>query len=233
MILKADDKEWLARAFPGLTPTSTGIVGVIEFRAAFDNDSSLFHILPEDSGPEGGGEILAGRFTVRIETRTAKYASALPALHIEEIEPSSDRHFGPDKSACLCSALEEDEFLTPDLQLQPFVEKLIIPFLYGQVFYSLNRRWPWPEYAHGATGLLESYGRFPVPTKLDSLVQALTECRESWPAIRAALLQRDYIKGHTACVCEKKDQIRRCHPQALKGIRQLQHDMRDAKKVIP
>ena len=154
-------------------------------------------------------------------------------LNIEEIEPSSDRHFGPDKSACLCSALEEDEFLTPDLQLQPFLEKLVIPFLYGQVFYSLNRRWPWPEYAHGATGLLESYGRFPIPAKLDSFLQTLTECRESWSAIRAALLQKDYIKGHTACICEKKDQIRRCHPGALQGIRQLQHDIRDAKKVIP
>jgi hypothetical protein len=233
MILKADDREWLARAFPGLNPTSTGLVGVIEFRAAFDSDSGLFQILGEDSPAEGGGLLLAGRFTVRIEARTAKYSSALPALNVEEIEPSPDRHFGPDKSACLCSALEEDEFLTPDFQLQSFLERLVIPFLYGQVFYSLKQCWPWPEYAHGATGLLESYGRFPVPAKLDSFLQTLTECRESWPAIRAVLLQRDYIKGHTACFCEKKDQIRRCHPGALQGIRQLRDDVRDAKKVIP
>jgi len=233
MILKADDREWLARAFPGLTPTGTGRVGVIEFRAALDSDSCLFQILGDDPLAESHGLALAGKFTVRVEERTAKSFSALPALYIEEIEPSSDRHFGPDKSACLCSALEEDEFLSPDFQLRPFLERLVIPFLYGQLFYSLNRRWPWSEYAHGATGLLESYGRFPVPAKLDSFLVALTQCGQAWPPIRAALLQRDYIKGHTACFCEKKDPIRRCHPGALQGIRQLQHDIKDSGKIIP
>lgn len=232
-MLKANDRNWLARAFPGLTPTDTSLAGVIELRAAFDSDSGLFQILSDDPLVEGRGLALAGRFTVRIEERTAKSFSALPALYVEEIEPSSDRHFGPDKTACLCGALEEDEFLSPDFQLQPFLERLVIPFLYGQIFYSLNQRWPWPEYAHGATGLLESYGRFPVPTKLDSFLLALTQCGQAWPAIQAALLQRDYIKGHTACFCEKKDQIRRCHPGALQGIRQLQHDIRESGKIIP
>jgi hypothetical protein len=232
-MLKADDREWLARAFPGLTPTDTCLAGVIELRATFDSDSGLFQILGDDPLVESRGLALAGRYTVRIEERTAKTFSALPALYFEEIEPSSDRHFGPDKSACLCSALEEDEFLSPDFQLQRFLERLVIPFLYGQVFYSLNQRWPWPEYAHGATGLLESYGKFPVPAKLDSSLVALIQCGQAWPPIRAALLQRDYIKGHTACFCERKDQIRRCHPRALQGIRQLQQDIKDSGKIIP
>ena len=204
---------------------------MIQFCAVFDSDSGLFQIQPDDL--VGRGLALNGRFNVQIEVRTVQSLSSLPALYVEGIEPSSVRHFGSDKSACLCSALEEDEFLTPDFQLQIFLERLVIPFLYGQVFFSLHHRWPWSEYAHGATGLLESYGRFPAPGKLDSLLLALTQCGEVWLPIRTALLQRGSVRGHTACFCERKDQIRRCHPVALQGIRQLQNDLREAKKIIP
>jgi hypothetical protein len=144
-----------------------------------------------------------------------------------------DRHFGADKSACLCSSLEEDEFLTPELQFRLVLEKLVIPFLYGQLFYSLNQRWPWSEYAHYVTGLLESYGKYPDPTKIENLVQMLMRCQDVWPAIRAALRQKNYIKGHTPCFCSKKDQMRRCHPNALRGIQQLQCDIQARKIVIP
>lgn len=232
-MLKASDRDWLARAFPGLTTTDAGLAGIIKFRAAFDSDSALFQILGDDPRAEDRGLVLEGEFAVRVEARSSRSFSALPAVYVEGIEPCSARHFGPDKSACLCSALEEDEFLTPDFQLQLFFERLVIPFLYGQVFYSLNQRWPWSEYAHGATGLLESYGRLSQPAKLDSFLQTLTQCQDAWPAIRAALLQKDYIRGHTACFCEKKDQIRRCHPGALEGIRLLQKNIRDARKAIP
>jgi hypothetical protein len=216
-----------------LALTDAGLAGVIKFRAAFDSDSGLFQILEDDLRTEGPGLVLEGEFAVRVEARTSRSFSALPAVYVEEIESCSACHFGPDKSACLCSALEEDEFLIPDLQFQMFFERLVIPFLYGQVFYSLNQRWPWSEYAHGATGLLESYGRLSQPSKLDSFLQTLAQCQDAWPAIRAALLRKDYIRGHTACFCEKQDQIRRCHPGALEGIRLLQKDIRDAKKAIP
>jgi hypothetical protein len=232
-MLKAGDREWLERAFPGLTPINTGLTGTIEFCGIFDSDSGLFQILSDGGPVEVGGLALTGRFTVRIEERTGKSFSALPALYVEEVEPTSNRHFGADKSACLCSALEEDEFLEPEFHLRLFLERLVVPFLYGQLFYSLNQRWPWPEYAHGATGLLESYGRFPGKDKIDSFLQALLQCQTDWPAIRAALLQNGYVKGHTACFCEKRDQLRRCHPAALLGIRRLQQDLRETKTPIP
>ncbi len=232
-MLKKDDEGWLCQAYPGLVPTHTGLAGTIEFNASYDAGSDLFRILGEGVPDEVGGLALAGRFEIRIEERTVKSFSALPALYVEGVEPSSDRHFGGDKSACLCSSLEEDEFLTPEFESRLFVEKLVVPFLYGQVFYDLHRRWPWSEYSHFATGLLESYGKFPDPTKIEGFLQTLMQYRNIWPAIRIALLQKDYIKGHIACFCEKKDQIRRCHPAALRAIQQLRCDIEKAKIVIP
>jgi hypothetical protein len=232
-MLKKDDEEWLREKYPGLLSAEAGVAGVIKFNASYDTGSSQFSLIAENVTDDTTGLILAGEFKVRIEERTAKIHSALPALYLEDIEPTADRHFGWDKSACLCSPLEEDEFLTPDLQFRLFIEQLVIPFLYGQLFYSINQRWPWSEYAHYATGLLESYGRYPDSTKAERILQALAQYRDIWPAIRIALLQRDYIKGHTLCFCERKDQLRRCHPGALKGIRQLHHDILELKIAIP
>lgn len=232
-MLKPGDEEWLSKLHPCLAVVDGAVRGTIEFTASYDSGRNLFRLLDDSEPAQTDGIVLAGKFTIRIEKRTAKVFSSLPALFIEEVEPVPDRHFGADKSACLCSSLEEDEFLKPELQFQPFIERLVIPFLYGQSFYTLNNSWPWPEYAHYATGLLESYGQCPDPAKAEAFLQTLTKFRDSWPTIRAALQQKDYIKGHTPCFCSKKDQIRRCHPKALRGIQQLQADIKAQEILIP
>lgn len=232
-MLKPEDEEWLCEAFSGLVPTDTGVAGLITFKAAYDSQRDLFTILGENASDDIAGLVLTGAFKIRIEERTVKAFSALPALYVDEIEPSTDRHFGGDKSACLCSSLEEDEFLTPEFQFKLFLERLVIPFLYGQIFFSSEGHWPWSEYAHYATGLLESYGNYPDPSKAAELLQKIMKYDDSWPAVKAALQQKGYIKGHTACFCSKRDQIRRCHPNALRGIQQLQSDIRVQRIAIP
>ena len=232
-MLKAGDEEWLSETHPGLALVDGAVRGTIEFAAAYDAARNLFQVLDANVLAQIEGVALAGRFTIHIEERTVKAFSSLPALFIEEMEPISDRHFGADKSACLCSPLEEDEFLTPTFEIRSFIEKLVIPFLYGQLFYSANQRWPWSEYAHFATGLLEAYGEHPDPTKIEGLLQTLWRYFDTWPAIRAVLQRKDYIKGHTPCFCPKKDQMRRCHPKALRGIQQLHSDIRGLKIGLP
>ena len=232
-MLTIGDEGWLYKAHPGLAPTDAGVAGKIEFIASYNEDTGLFQLLDCATDDVTHGAVLEGKFNIRIEERTERVYSALPALFIEEIEPVQDRHFGGDKSACLCSPLEEGEFLTPAFKYKPFIERLVIPFLYGQLFYSLNQRWPWPEYAHSATGLLESYGQHPIPAKIEWLLQTLARYLDAWPAIKTALQRRDYIRGHTPCFCQKKDQMRRCHPNALLGIRQLHSDIQALKVELP
>jgi hypothetical protein len=84
-----------------------------------------------------GGVKLNGSFKINVEERSDKAFSDLPALYVENVDTSMDRHFSQrDKSGCLCSPLEENEFLFPTFRFQPFIEELIIPFLYGQLYFT-------------------------------------------------------------------------------------------------
>ena len=154
------DSEWLASTYPGVSAKADTVAGVIEFAATYNGQTHQFLCLDNGAPDTVGGQRLSGRFDIRIQERVDKSVSALPALHVEGVDPTPDRHFNQtDKSACLCSPLEEQDFLAPHFDFRRYFEQLIVPFLYGQVFYSAEGRWPWFEYGHGAVGLLESYSR--------------------------------------------------------------------------
>jgi hypothetical protein len=224
-MLKRDDEEWLRSRYPALMPAGDAVTGTIDFRASYDVQANRFLILGDQVPDPAGGIALSGSFRIRIEERIDKSISQLPALYVEGVELVVDRHFNQgDKSACLCSPLEEQEFLEPEFQFTAFLERLVIPFLYGQRFYSAEGRWPWAEYAHGATGILEAYSKILEGNRAEECLRQLRR-DVNWPKIRSALQQRPHTKGHTPCFCAKMDQIRRCHPGALEGVRRLQHDL--------
>jgi hypothetical protein len=225
-MLTDEDKLWLREKHPGLAPVSEGVTGTIEFEAAYNKQSDRFFV-PCDGVANSGSVVLSGQFKIRIQERINKSFSSLPAVFVEEVDPISDRHFSQiDKTACLCSPLIENEFLVPKFQFEIFLERLVIPFLYAQVYYSREKHWPWSEYAHGATGLLEAYSKIADPSKADECLQKLALDANAWPRIKAALHQEPYVKGHTPCFCPKRNPIRRCHPRALEGIQQLRRDIR-------
>lgn len=224
-MLKDNDEQWLRANYPGLVRDGRTVTGTIEFSASYRSENNQFVILGEESADGESAEVLTSQFNIRIAERRDKSTSQLPAVFVDGVEPVPERHFNQkDQSACLCSPLEEREFLEPEFDFRLFVERLIIPFLYGQTFYSSHRRWPWGEYAHGATGILEAYSTVHDPTRAEACLQLLKEDR-NWLRIQAALGQKPYVKGHTLCFCEKRDQIRRCHPRALAGLLQLQRDL--------
>lgn len=199
--------------------------GAIQFRAGYDASINQFYLIEEGTSDPTGAVILSGKFQIRIEPRVDQSTSRLPALRVDEINPIADRHFNPaDKSACLCSPLEEDWFLQPELQFRGYMEQLVIPFLYGQVYFSSHDRWPWSEYSHGATGLLEAYARAKDRNRAAECLRLISQ-DSNWPRIRSALLQKPYVKGHTPCFCSSGERLRRCHPVALEGALQLQTDL--------
>jgi hypothetical protein len=233
-MLKDEDEQWLGQAYPGLVRDAKGVAGSIKFKATYNSQSGIFLILGDDVMDTVGGMALAGEFRIRVEEPSDKSIPALPAVYVEEVEMIADRHFNRiDKSACLCSPLEENEFLEPEFQFRFFLERLVVPFLYGQVFYSRNRCWPWSEYAHGSAGILESYFNIAEPARAEDCLRRLAQEGGVWPRLKAALQQEPYIKGHTPCFCPKKDQIRRCHPLALRGALRLQQDLRTLAIPIP
>jgi hypothetical protein len=225
-MLKESDEQWLRANYPTLVQHGEAVTGALPFRASYNSETNQFVVLGDRAAEDQGAVVLAANFKIRIQERTDKSTSRLPALWSEGVEPTPDRHFNPkDSSACLCSPLEEREFLEPEFRFSLFLERLIIPFLYGQVFYSSHRRWPWTEYAHGATGVLEAYSKLHDESRATECLRQLAQA-SNWRGICSALQQDPYIKGHTPCFCEKADQIRRCHPDALEGTRSLQRDLR-------
>ena len=229
-MLDATDKKWLRDHYPGLIEEGNTVIGTIEFRASYDRKGNWFRILGDEPAPEEA-VVLSGAFQIRMEERSDKSTSRLPALHVLNVDPSPARHFNQkDKTACLCSPLEEGDFLEPTFQFQAFLEQLVVPFLYGQLYYSAEKHWPWAEYAHGATGILEAYSVICEPELATDCLRQLRQ-DENWARVRSALMQEPFIKGHTPCFCAKMDHIRRCHPRALAGAIRLQTDL--AKLGIP
>lgn len=229
MLITDKDKKWLSSKYPGLKSKQNKISGLVEFTAAYDTDANCFRVIDKDTADEVKGLRLSGKFKIKIEERTNKSLSKLPTVFVEEVDHTSSRHFNQtDQSACLCSPLEEEEFLSPEFLFQPFFTKLVIPFLYGQIFYSEKGYWPWTEYGHGVVGLLESYFKANDPSKAQDCLDKLSkQDKQTWEKVQATLQRKSGIKGHTACFCPKMDHIRRCHPDAWKGILKLREDLKN------
>jgi hypothetical protein len=226
-MLSQGDEDWLRDFYPSLALAGDGVAGEIDFTASYDERRNLFFIVPNQSTEKITGMVLSGDFQIRIVDRTDKTFSQLPALFVDGIDPIPDRHFSQrDKSACLCNPFDEWDLLEPKFRFPEYLEQLVIPFLYGQVYFSLYRRWPWDEYAHGAAGILEAYSKNRGQGRVEECLRQIKLDSMNWPGIQAALQQEPYIKGHTPCFCGKLDHARRCHPRALEGARRLQEDLR-------
>ncbi len=226
-MITSEDILWLKKNYPVLVATQNGLTGTIEFTATYKKDGNLFLVIKNGGLNTLGGIELSGIFNIRLEERTDRTFSNLPALFIEEIKTDLDRHISRrDNTACLCSPLEEAEFLTPVFQFQHFFEHLVIPFLYGQLYFEKEGEWPWSDLSHGEIGILESYYRIKDSSKINECIEKLRSCGGWKTGIKTALLQKSDIKGHTACFCPKRDHIRRCHPEAWKGLVMLKNDIK-------
>ncbi len=235
-LLTAIDLLWLRENYPNLIPNDdlTELTGEIEFAATYNPESDQFLILSQGVENSIGGIEIREAYTVTIRQRKPDeyITSKFPAVIIEknQVNRIPDRHFNLDMSACICGPVEEAMYLKNRFDFPRFLQRLIIPFLYGQAYYEQFDRWPWPEYAHGATGILESYFLGEEPAFASICLRRL-EQDSNWPRIKALLLQKS-IKGHTPCTCGSTDFTRRCHPDAWQGLQQLQKDLREQKIKI-
>lgn len=232
-MLTESDRAWLLSRHPDIVFTEKGFSGDIHFTGVYDSELNKFFIPENDSPCELKGLRISGDFKIRLEERNDKTFSNLPALYVEDIGNDPDRHINQrDFSACLCSPIEEQEFRIPEFNFRLFWERLVIPFLYGQSYYSTHTKWPWKDYSHGSVGLLESYVSFNSSEKAKECIQKLSSDRNWSRSIRPLLLQKSDVKGHSYCICDKKDQIRRCHPEAWKGLLKLRKDIKDQGIII-
>ena len=233
-MLTDQDKTWLSQQYPGLVVDAGKISGEINFTATYNKQSSRFLQVEVGTDDGVGGMRLSGRFKIRIEERSDTSNSKLPALFVEGVDHVADRHFNQtDLGGCVCNPLEEDDFLQPRFEFQKYLKELVIPFLYGQLFFTQEKHWPWPEYAHGGVGLLEAYSKNPIQTKAEECLQKISREPSLWSKVKPLLLQKSNIKGHVLCPCPKHDHLRRCHPNVLKGLQSLREIIKTHKIALP
>ena len=225
-MLSESDKVWLAELYPGLHPVNLGVLGVIEFAATYDPALNQFLIRRGQDLPTDDSFTLNVSYKIEIKERTDTTYSNLPCVLVEGIDHSKDRHFTQkDSSACLCSPLAEAEFLEPKFDFKKFLEQLVIPFLYGQAYYSLHKKWPWKDLAHGAVGILESYEGSSESRELDKCIVMLKLDPKPWKRISRVTQKGMHLRETIQCVCGSGVRIGSCHPEALRGLILLRRDI--------
>lgn len=225
-MLSREDRVWLAREYPELTPTRFAVNGLIKFTAAYHQESERFFILHHEPTWAEIGVVLSGAFEIRICGQLDSKTTSLPKLFVDGVPHTLDHHFYQnDFSACLCSPLQHEDFLVPAFEFRKFFNELVIPFLYGHVFLSTYGKWPWAEFAHGATGIVEAYASGSGRRKTQQCISILAQDRD-WNRIKSILRQESPVDVNLPCVCGSREIVGRCHPKALKGFRLLQKDLR-------
>jgi hypothetical protein len=224
-MLSREDSVWLAREYPDLTLAPHEVKGLLKFTGAYHEGSGRFFILNYEPADAEIGTVLSGAFEIKICGRLGLEATILPKLFVVGVPHTLDHHFYQnDFSACLCSPLQHQDFLIPKFEFRRFFNELVVPFLYGQVFLSVYGKWPWGEFAHGATGILEAYAVSNGKRKTQICVGFLSQ-DHNWPRIKSILLEESLVDANLQCFCRSGQIIGHCHPQALQGARQLQKDL--------
>lgn len=226
-MLTKNDFKWLAATYPDLTPNADGkqVRGTIQFIGAYEKEQDKFTLVETGDPTTPEGVVLYGEYKVVIQENGDP--GKLPKLFVRDdtLSHVANRHFYPqDASACVCGVIEESQFIKEGFHFRVYLEELVIPFLYGQKYYNQHRVWPWKEYAHDTAGALESYFFKGTPEFIPVVIQKLRVFPD-WSRVREILLHKNQPKGHLPCFCPKHDHIRRCHPNALQGVRKLYSDI--------
>lgn len=85
------------------------------------------------------------------------YPKKLPEVYEpkNKIKPDGDHHINEDGSLCLGSRIQLWKKLSKDCSLNNFASSCLVPYLYGQSFFSSHGYYPFGELEHGLVGELD------------------------------------------------------------------------------
>lgn len=117
-------------------------------------------------------------------------------------------HRNPSGTLCLAVPVEQRRVFLENPTLLGFVNRLVIPYLYGYCFFTRHGHHPFDEAAHGYEGILRHYA--------DTL-----DLRDNLSvlAVISYLLEYGY-RGHHDCPCGSGKKVRACHGPALMALYQ-------------
>lgn len=115
-------------------------------------------------------------------------------------------HLNTDRTLCLAVPIEQRRVFLEQPTLLGFVDRLLVPYLYGYCFWRKHGCHPFDEAAHGYEGILRHY----VDTLgLRGPLEAL--------AVICFLLEHGY-RGHHDCPCGSGRKVRACHGSVLRAL---------------
>lgn len=205
--------EEIRRQIVELTEVHAGLSNLTEL----DHETVLSGTLPFEASADGF-ETITDSFEIELSIPHA-FPDILPrvketAARIERSYP----HINRDGMLCLAVPVEQRRILLEQPSLLGFVNRLVIPYLYGYCYWKQHGKHPFAEQAHGEEGIVQHY--------IDTLHLA---DELAVLAVVCFLYEHGY-RGHHSCPCGSGLKVRKCHGPALRSLHQhhtpqtLRHD---------
>lgn len=199
----------LVQTYPGLAvsedaPGRWVVRGLLAFSATFNditiNDAfSILIILPDD------------------------YPNSPPIVQETGGRIPPDFHQYRDRTLCLGAPVEVYKRFKAAARLLPFVQTLLIEYLFGYVHLKKFGILPFGELSHGCQGIREYYQNA-FNTEDVNIVMGLLK-----------ILADDAYRGHLACTCGSGKILRKCHGPHLLSMQENQQRtlfLRDAENML-
>jgi hypothetical protein len=138
----------------------------------------------------------------------AGFPEALPDAWETGGRIPDDHHKMYDGSLCLGAELEQRMILTESPTLPTFVEKLVIPYLFGFSFRQRHGTMPFDELAHGSLGIRQCIAALFHSPVTDNVVEFLR---------LAGMKKRRANKS--LCPCASGRRLGRCHNRVVNRLR--------------
>lgn len=150
-----------------------------------------------------GFPVISDCFDIELIVLTA-YPKILPAAR--EIGGRIDRnyeHLYQDGTLCLATPIEGRLLFLEQKSLLGFVNRLVVPYLYGYCYWKKYGQHPFGERIHGIEGIVQYYRE---ELRLGNNLNIL--------AMLAFLFEFGY-RGHLTCPCGGGLKVRECHSETL------------------
>ena len=194
-------REHIRQQLAELSGIHKGMTHVVEH----DAETLLSGRLDFDASADGL-ESISESFDVEL-TIPHTFPNRLPcAKEVGGRIRSDYEHLNPDGTLCLAVPIEQQRVFFEQPTLLGFVNRLVVPYLYGYCFWNKHGYHPFDESAHGHEGILNHYS--------DAL--GLQDPRALLAAV-CFLFEHGY-RGHHDCPCGIGRKVRVCHGPALREL---------------
>ena len=136
------------------------------------------------------------------------YTTCLPCIIETDGRIGKDfHHLNDDGTLCLAVPMEARRIFQENPSLLGFIDKLVVPYLYGYCYWYKHGKMPFDEAQHGASGIIEYYKDVFNPQIKDrDFIRALYN------------IYRYGYRGHHPCPCGSGKIIRKCHSVEVKQL---------------